>query len=114
MGYSNKVIDNGCRQRLYSVQLLVYAIGLMQGDAGARSRALVDFSKTFVQLLMQVSECRDKVPCQHFAHFCLRPDIHSALIFRRALSGESCQGKPVINANVASGHLTELTSVTPE
>lgn len=49
-----------------------------------------------------------------FMHFCLDSDIDAALISRRSISGETRKGKPVIIANVASGHRMFTDSVRSE
>ena len=62
---------------------------------------------------MQGNGCQRTVEVQ-FMHFCLGPDIDAALISRRSISGETRKDKPVIVANVASGHLMFTDSVYPE
>ena len=47
-------------------------------------------------------------------HICLDSDLDAALISRRSISGETRQGKPVIVANVASGHCVFTDSARSE
>lgn len=62
---------------------------------------------------MQGNRCREAVEVL-FMHFCFDSDFSSALFSRRSISGELCKGKPVIVANVASGHRTFTDSVCSE